>query len=91
MPEAQIHLQLGNRNYIADHEAYDKERIILPDGRVFEVHGWKEAEPPTPIELTEIFRPTVKLGTDVVARLAEIFDAALAEEVTLQNFESEPE
>jgi len=91
MVDRQIHFQFENRNYIVDHKAYDKERVILPDGRVLEIHGWKEAEPPTPIELVEIFHPTVTLVPDVVARLAEIYDAAKAYEVTLQNFEREPE
>jgi len=91
MSKAQIHFQYKEHNYIVNHEAHDKDKIILPDGRVLEIHGWKEAEPPTPIELVEIFHPTVTYDAEVVARLAQIYDAALAVEVTLQNFESEPE
>lgn len=63
--------------YEVDAEVYEAGRIVLPDGRLFEIDSWTETDPQIPLELIEI---PINYILDVV-EIANRFDAVLAEAV----------
>lgn len=42
------------KNYLVSNKAYDLDRVVLPDGQLLEVEGWKELHPPLPINLRPV-------------------------------------
>lgn len=51
-----IEFTFEGKNYTVGYEAYNLDRIELPDGRLLAVDGWKEAYPPIPMKLRVINR-----------------------------------
>ncbi len=49
-----ISFAYNNVSYTVPMEVYDKEKILLPDGRVLKVGRWEMGFPPTPMELEEM-------------------------------------
>lgn len=47
-----IIFEFDGQRYRVPMEAYDYDFIKLPDGRVLEVDGWLESDPPQPMGLT---------------------------------------
>jgi hypothetical protein len=62
--------------YSVSRLAFDLDRIVLPDSRVFDVIGWQEKEPPEPIRLEEV-NPGLAVPLKPAA-LAQKMNAALA-------------
>lgn len=60
--------------YEVDSEVYESGKIVLPDGRLFEVDSWTETDPQIPLELIHI--PIDFLGE--VVEIANRYDAVLA-------------
>lgn len=71
-----IEFRFDEVDYTVSHEAYDLELIVLPDGRVLVVNGWRESEPPIPIELKEIDHGLSHLDP---AEIAQRLDGVVAE------------
>ena len=92
--------------YTTDAEAYDLNIIVLPDGRVLEVEGWLESNPPKPAGLHEtknLFaskkpEDIAKLMNGVVARPAKWIvkhgihrGTLVSRDSTVDEFETEEE
>lgn len=65
------------QTYSVPPEAYNTDRIILPDRRMFEI-GWSETNPPTILQMHEIDQPWDTLSLTAVAGFC---GAVLAEKV----------
>ena len=50
----EIKFEFEGKTYKVGMEAYDKNLIILPDGRILKVTGWLESYPPQVYEIKEI-------------------------------------
>lgn len=61
--------------YEVDPEAFEAGKIILPDGRLYEVETWTRSEPPIPLDLILIQHRY--LYSDL-RKLANRFDAVIA-------------
>lgn len=61
--------------YSVGYEAYEKNLIVLPDGRVLEVGCWLESSPPQPAGLHEV--PMLTAGM-VPEQIAKLYNGALA-------------
>ncbi len=53
-PEPEIRFHYDGVNYVVGMQAYDLNKIVLPDGRVLEATGWYESYPPQPDGLVEV-------------------------------------
>jgi hypothetical protein len=71
--------------YVVDAEAYDKGKIILPDGRMLEAESWKETDPPEPIGLHEVNHTFLSFEPE---KIAQLLDAVLAIEVEVHTSET---
>ena len=76
--EPNISFTYEGKRYSVSHEAYDLDRIVLPDGRVLQVEAWKEISPPQPVGLREV--PTV-FSSNTPEDIATLMNGVVAEEV----------
>jgi hypothetical protein len=49
-----IIIEFEGVKYEVDLEAYETDKILLPDGRLLQVQGWHESHPPKPVKLCEV-------------------------------------
>lgn len=68
--------------YSVGYEAYDKNRIVLPDGRVLEAGGWLESLPPQPTGLYEV--PMLTAGM-TPQEIAQLYNGVVAEVTELED------
>jgi len=72
-----IAFEFEGRHYLVESTAYDKGRIVLPDGRMLEA-AWSESFPPQPKDLHELNHTFKSLTSEKVANL---MNASLAKEI----------
>lgn len=73
---SQIRFSYEGKDYTVGSEAYNVNRIVLPDGRVLDVEHWLESAPPQPAELHEQTHFVVGTPQEV----AQIMNGVLAQE-----------
>jgi hypothetical protein len=67
----------NGHSYKVGMEAYDKNRIVLPDGILLEAEEWLESHPPQPIELHQIRHNFLGLGQDEIAKKLDAVPATI--------------
>ncbi len=70
-----IHFLFEGKSYACGYEAYGRQYIVLPDGRVLAHGGWLEMYPPAPMDLRVIPIPRAgasaqEIATDIYGVLA---------------------
>lgn len=68
--------------YSVGYEAYEKNLIVLPDGRVLEVGCWLESSPPQPADLKEV--PMLTAGM-TPQEIAQLYNGVLAQITELED------
>ncbi len=52
--DPEITFEYDGKNYIVSGDAYEKNLIRLPDGRILKVGAWLESYPPQPYEIEDV-------------------------------------